>query len=173
MNQVIENIFTRRSVRAFTSQPISKETIEVLIQAGMYAPSGMNRQTWEFIGVLNEEKIKELAAAIAQVWDRPTYDFYKPTALILITNEKESRFGREDNAGALQNIFLAAHSLGLGSVWINQLNNGSSEKAEIRAVLDKLGVPEDHTVFGIAALGYPADEPKGKVEKKATYRIIE
>ena len=173
MNEVINNILTRRSVRAFSDQPITRESMELLIEAGMYAPSGMNLQTWKFIGVLNQEKITELATVVGKAWDRPSLNFYSPTALIIISNEKESRFGKEDNAAALQNIFLAAHSLEIGSVWINQLNNGTSENPEVRAMLNTLGVPENHTVFGIAALGYLAGEAKGKVEKTGKYEIIE
>ena len=173
MNEVINNILTRRSVRSFTDKKVSKEDIELLIKAGLSAPSGMNLQTWKFTGVLNSNKIKELADVVGKAWNREGYNFYDPTALIIISNEKDSRFGREDDAAALQNIFLAAHSIGIGSVWINQLNNENSDKEEIRKVLNTLDIPENHTIYGIAALGYQADEPKGMVNKIGTYTIIE
>ncbi len=173
MNEVISNILSRRSVRDFTDKPVSKEDIQEIIKAGMYAPSGMNRQTWHFIGIINSAKIKELAAITGKVLGNEQYNFYSPTALIIISNESDSRWGDEDNSCALQNIFLAAHSMGIGSVWINQLNAGNCDDPQLRAALAELGVPDNHSVYGIAALGYSASAPKGIVEKKGTYKIID
>ncbi len=173
MNEIITNILSRRSVRDFSQKPILKTDLEILIKAGMYAPSGMNKQTWKFTGILNSACIKELAQAVGKVIGNEGYNFYSPTALIIVSNDKNSRWGKEDNSCALQNIFLAAHSKGIGSVWINQLNEGNCDKAEIRKVLDKLGVPKDHSVYGVAALGYSSSEPRGIVDKTGDYTIIE
>lgn len=83
------------------------------------------------------------------------YDMYKPAALIIPSNELIGDTGITswDNACALENIFLAAHSMGLGTVWINQLSD-TCDVPEVRAVLTEFGVPENHKVFGIAAIGY-------------------
>ena len=86
-------------------------------------------------------------------------DRYRPQAIIIPSNKKDSPYGREDNACALENIFLAAHSLGIGSVWINQLQNICGQPI-IRQVLDELAIPADHVVYGLAALGYADGEPK-------------
>ncbi len=173
MNEVINNILTRRSIREFTDKPVSKEDIELLIKAGMYAPSGMNKQTWNFIGIINKAKIKELAAVVGKVTGRDNYNFYNPTALIIVSNENDSKWGVEDNSCALQNIFLAAHSMDIGSVWINQLSAGNCDAPELREMLESLGVPNNHAVYGIAALGYSANQPKGIVEKTGKFSIIE
>ncbi len=173
MNEIIHNILSRRSVRKFTDQPITKDVMEELIKTGMYAPSGMNQQTWKFWGVLNKEKIKELATVMEKSLGREGYNLYEPAGLLIISNERESRWGKEDNACALQNIFLAAHSMGVGSVWINQLNEGACDIPEIRGVLDSLGVPKEHVVYGMAALGYPMKEPRGIIEKTGEYTIVE
>ncbi len=173
MNDIINNILSRRSVKSFSDKAVSKEDIEVLIKTGLYAPSGMNMQTWNFIGVLNSDKIAELANAVGKALNRENYNFYKSTALIIISNEKDSIWGREDNACAMQNIMLAAHSMGIGSVWINQLNEGNCNISEIRKILDSIGVPESHSVYGIAALGYSDKEPRGIIDKKGQFSIIE
>ena len=76
-----------------------------------------------------------------------------------------------DNACALENIFLAAHSMGLGTVWINQLSD-TCDVPEVRAVLTEFGVPENHKVFGIAAIGYAAAETPVK-EKKFPVTYVE
>ena len=82
---------------------------------------------------------------------------YDPAALIIPSNLKDSRFGMEDNACALENVFLAAYSHGVGSVWINQMRDICDEPS-IRALLTDIGLPEDHVIYGMAALGYPAEE---------------
>ncbi len=172
MNPVIEAILTRRSTRAFTDKPLTRDEMETLINAGRYAPSGMNRQTWHFTGILNQEKIHELATCISTVLDRKDYNFYNAPALILVSNEKEGRWSRDDNACALQNILLAAHSMGIASVWVNQLK-GICDDPRVRPLLTHMEIPENHEIYGLAALGYDAGEPKGMVEKTGAYTIIE
>lgn len=166
MNEVIQNIKTRRSVRSFTDKRISDEDLREIAEAGMFAPSGMNRQTWQFTVVHNQEKIKALAVAIAEVLGRSGYNFYTPDALIIPSNVADSAWGRDDNACALQNIFLAAHSLGIGSVWINQLRD-ICDNPKIRPLLRDLGIPDNHIVYGLAALGYAASAPKEIAHKEA------
>lgn len=172
MNEVIQNILTRRSVRAFTGESLTKEQVEILIQAGLCAPSGMNKQAWQLIGVLNPDIIEKLAHAIEETQGREGYNFYNAKTLIITTNETEGKWSKEDNACALENIFLAAHSMGISSVWINQLLDHCHEP-KIRKILEEIGVPSNHDVYGIAALGYDVNEAKGQVKKMGTYQIIE
>jgi nitroreductase len=170
MNQVIEAILSRRSVRSFTDEPLKKEDLEIIAKAASYAPSGMNQQSWHFTVLTDKVKIQKLADAIAEVLGREGYNFYKPQALIIPSNKPDSAWGRDDNACALQNIFLAAHSLGIGSVWINQLC-GICDNEKIRPILSELNVPENHIVYGLAALGYPKAE--GKLhERKAVIDFV-
>ena len=159
MDQVMEALLTRRSIRAFQKKPIAREDLEQIVEAGRYAPSAMGRQTWKFTVVCNREKIQKLAAVVGEVLGRENYDMYQPEVLIIPSNARTTKFGRDDNACALENIFLAAHSLGIGSVWINQLNEICDEP-KIREILDEFEIPADHVVYGMAALGYPAAEPK-------------
>ena len=143
----------RRSVRKFTTEPVAEEILRNIVDAGMHAPSGMCRKTWQFTVVTNKGIIEKLTETIAKVLGREGYDMYKPVALVIPSNLRDSAYGREDNACALQNIFLAAKSYGVGSVWINQLTNICDEP-EIREILNEFGVPENHIVYGLAALGY-------------------
>lgn len=172
MNEVINNILTRRSIRDFTEQSLTKAEILPLLEVARYAPSGMNLQTAKYTAVLNKEIIKELADAIGAVLSRENYRFYGATALIITSNERDSKWNREDNACAMQNIMLAAHSVGIGSVWINQLLTICDEPI-IRNILNKLEIPENHVVYGVAALGYSACEPKGQIAKKNNCHIVE
>lgn len=172
MSQVMENILTRRSVRSFKEDQLSMEDLKEIVKAGLYAPSAMNRQTWRFTIVTNRELIGRLAEAIGKELGRENYDLYKAPALIIPSNAARSRWGRDDNACALQNIFLAAHSKGIGSVWINQLH-GICDSEPIRALLHEMEIPDDHVVYGMAALGYAAGEVKQDVEKTGQVHIVE
>lgn len=172
MNEVIENILTRRSVRSFDQmREISRADIELLIKAASYAPSGMNKQTWQFTAVTNRTEIARLARVTADKLGREGYDMYKPAALIIPSNLQDSYWGVEDNALALENIFLAAHSLGIGSVWLNQLRT-ICEEPEVRAILTEWGIPAGHVVYGIAALGYPSANPSAP-PRNPVVRIVE
>ncbi len=130
----------------------------------------MNRQTWHFSAVLNREKIAKLAAAVGKALGNEKYDMYKPAVLIIPSNELIGDTGITswDNACALENIFLAAHSMGLGTVWINQLSD-TCDVPEVRAVLTEFGVPENHKVFGIAAIGHAAENACEGEEIPVTY----
>jgi nitroreductase len=160
VNAILENIKGRRSVRAFTNEPIARGDLEQIVEAALWAPSGQGKQAWQFTVVCNQARIAELAAAIADQLGRDPnhYTMYRPAALVIASNDRDNPHGIPDCACALQNVFLAAHSLGLGSVWINQLK-GLCDEPRIRPVLDALGVPGHHVVWGMAALGHPAGPP--------------
>lgn len=126
----------------------------------------MGLQTWQFTLVKSREKIQALAKVIGEQLNRENYDMYQPEVIVIPSNKRDSRFGKEDDACALENIFLAAHSLGIGSVWINQLQ-GICDEPAVRAQLTALRIPEDHVVYGLAALGYGDDQkaPKERIGK--------
>lgn len=164
MNQIVENLLTRRSVRAFLDKEIPSEELDQILETARYAPSGMNRQTWQFTAIVNKEKIQQLAAVIEKELGRDGYNMYQPQVLIIPSNMADSPFGKEDNACALENIFLAAWSFGIGSVWINQLQ-GICDRPAVRQLLTEWGIPENHVVYGMAALGYPAPAEPKKISK--------
>ncbi len=173
MNPVLTNILTRRSVRSFSDQAIPEEALEHIVKAALYAPSGMNRQTWQFTVVKNQETIQKLAGLISQELERENYDMYRPKVLIIPSNKADNKHGPEDNACAMENMFLAAWSYGIGSVWINQLRDICGRPA-VRAFLRDLGIPDDHVVYGMAALGYPAQPAADSIaEKHGTVIIVE
>lgn len=185
MNTVIETIMTRRSVRRFTEQPVAESELTAILQAGTYAPSALNAQAWHFTAVLNREKLLELNGAVKAVMGQSdlerniarsrdgAYNFYyHAPALVIVSASAGAHYPREDAACALENMFLAAASLGIGSCWINQLSNGVSEQPAVRAVLDGLGVPAGDKVYGCAALGYAAVEPTAPARAADTVHIV-
>ncbi|MDR3172237.1 MAG: nitroreductase [Treponema sp.] len=158
MNEVISCIRQRRSVRSFSGQPIEEALLDEILQAAVSAPSGKNRQTWRFTLIQNAVMIRNLektASGVIAARGEKLWGFYGPDAIILTSNDRNNSNGLADCACALQNMFLAASSLGIGSCWINGLKNIGDDPA-IRALLSQWDIPENHIVWGVAALGYPA-----------------
>lgn len=186
MNEVLKNIKSRRSVRVYTDRQVSTEDLNLILQAATYAPSGMNLQTWHFTAIRDAAVLRELNEKIKAAFaksDDPhlqerghsqTYCcYYHAPTLVIASNEPTQWWAPMDCACALQNIFLAARSLGIGSCWINQLGQ-TCDDPDVRAFLTKLGVPQNHRVYGCAALGYaPADAPvKEKKLAEGTVTVV-
>jgi len=185
MNEVIDNILTRRSVRAYKEDQISDEDLNAILEAATFAPSAMGKQDWHFTAVQNKEKIKKLISAIKEAMlkssieqyrkmgENPNYiPFYNAPTIVITAYDKTSITKESDCAVALQNMLLAAHSLNIGSCWIHLLAR-TGDDPKVRSVLTELGVPEDYAVFGTAVLGYNSkDEPKAAPRKEGTVNIV-
>lgn len=172
MNAVFENMLTRRSFRAYSDRPISREDLALILKGACYAPSGMNRQTWQFTVLQDRARIAALAKLVGAALGNDSYSFYKPDAIVFVSNQKDNNCGLADCACAMQNIFLGAHSLGIASVWTNQMKD-VCDVPEIRAVLSEMGVPEDHIIWGTAALGYAVGEPRDVPKNEGVIRYVE
>jgi len=172
MNEVLQNIISRRSVRDFKEEQIKDEELKLILEAGRYAPSGMNKQSWQFTVVQNKEKIELLAKVVREALGRDAgYNFYAPPTIIMLSNEEDNTNGLADCACALENIFLMANSLGVGSCWINQLKT-ICDREEVREVLTSFGIPENHIVWGMAAIGYPNSSPKVHERKDGVIKFV-
>ena len=149
----LEVIFNRRSIRHYKSAVIGNDTLEVLLKAGMYAPSAVNKQPWHFIVFRNREimerimafhpnaaMLKQADAAILVCWDEHL--------------QHDAGYGPVDCAAATQNILLAAYNLGIGSVWVGLYPR--VPRMESVHVLFEL--PFHIKPFAIISLGYPAEK---------------
>ncbi|MDR2162039.1 MAG: nitroreductase [Desulfovibrio sp.] len=165
---VLNNILTRRSIRKFQSKPVPLEILEKIVEAGLYAPSARNSQPWHFTVVAGLDRVAritaELKAAVARMPDNPyravvgsaayTVNYANAPVFILVSAAPDSSpVVAADCSLALGTMFLAAHALGIGSCWINQLGSACGEPG-FRAFLTQLGVPEKttFTVAGPSAL---------------------
>ena len=154
---VLEAIKERRSIRAFKSQNVSAEIIEKLINAARWAPSAGNIQPWEFI-IVRKPKIKRRLAEAAL---GETFIEEASVVIVVCANENRSSQGYgirgktlyciQDTAAAIQNIHLAAYSLGLGTCWIGAF--GEEEAREI------LNIPHGIRPVAIIPVGYTAESP--------------
>jgi len=181
-NLVLETIRERRSIRKYEDRPVPREVIEELLSAAVMSPSAMNRQPWEFIVVTDHKVIRELSDRVKRrlgalgylqrfaemLSSREDLVFHGAPLLVIVTAPRRSPWQGVnmvllDCAILSQTMFLAAHSLGLGSCFIGFafcLN-------EDPETLKMLGVPKDRVIAAPLIFGYPAERkqtPKRKVK---------
>ena len=148
---ILENIYTRRSVRRFLLNEIPSQTVEKILRAGMSAPSGWNSQPWEFIVLTDRKKLSSIASAheYAHMLN------YAPLAIVvcgvLDKVEEAKNFWEQDCSAASQNILLATHALGLGAVWCGVYPNHD----KINLLRQELNLPPNVVPLNIIAIGEP------------------
>ena len=166
MNAVIENMKTRRSVRKFKSDMVPQELIDQVIEAGTYAASGHNRQPWAIVAVTNKEVRDRLSKVNASFFDMEVKDpFYNAPVIIIVLTKPTTPTYIPDGSLVLGNMMLAAHSLGLGSCWINRARE-EFELPEWKEWLKEIGVEGEYEGVGHLALGYADMEPKDLPRKE-------
>ncbi|MBN1775888.1 MAG: nitroreductase family protein [Clostridiales bacterium] len=154
MNAVIEAIVSRRSIRKFSQEKVSNETVELLLTAAMNAPSACNQQAWYFIVVTDRAKLEKLSTRHDGV------NFVKGApAAIIICGEPDAAvldyYWVDDCSAATQNLLLAAHSLGLGATWTG-INRQDPEAIEFFRQI--LTIPRQYIPFSMIPIGYPAEQ---------------
>jgi nitroreductase len=150
---VFEAIFTRRSIRKYTGEPVSEEDINTILRAGSYAPSANNCQPWQFVVIRDPATLQ----AIPRL---QPYTKMAPQAgcAILVCGDKERQrrpgFVLEDCSAAIENILLAAKALGLGTVWcgMHPITRAAKGMTEL------LGLPKTIIPVGLVVLGHPAED---------------
>ena len=153
MNPAIENLITRRSIRKFKSDPVPKDLIRQIIEAGLYAPSGRNYQSTIIIAVTNQElrnKISKINCRIGG-WKDDFDPFYgAPVILIVLANREYPNY-IYDGSLTMGNILNAAHSLGLGSCWIHRAKQ-EFDMPEFQEILRSLSIEGNFEGIGHCAL---------------------
>lgn len=177
----MNEILIRRSCRAYTPAAIDEDKLTKILEAANYAPSAMNNQDRQFTAIVNQDLLARLNAAVESTVSAETSErirgrlggvfsfFYNAPVLIVASHRPDALAPEADCACSLQNIFLEATALGLGSCWINQLCTLCDEPA-VREVLTEAGIPTDHKVYGCASIGHAAVE--GKLLKPKASRIV-
>lgn len=153
----LEVIFTRRSIRRYTSEAVTDEELKTLLEAGMNAPSANNRQPARYIVVDDRAKLN----AIMEVHPYSRMLAEAPMAIVVCGDtEVSSSYWQQDCAAATENILLAARALGLGSVWMGVYPN----EDRTAAVIALFGMPDTVKPMCIIAVGHPAEQ-KGRVDR--------
>lgn len=153
MTEILDYIFRRRSIRSYTDQLVDRQTLILLLQAGMAAPSAVNSQPWEFV-VITE------IAVLDHLRRRMMFGQYNAQVIIAVCGSPDvakNSAGRtywiQDCSAALENILIAAAGLGLGSVWVGVY----PEEEKVKAVREVLNIPDTVIPLGLVYLGHPAE----------------
>lgn len=155
MNPTISAMEERRSIRSFKSDMPAKEDIEQVLEAGLYAPSGKGRQATITLVITNKELRDKLAEANREVggWKESFDPFYGAPVVLVVLADKTWPTRTYDGSLVMGNLMLAAHSLGLGSIWIHRAKE-TFEKPEFQQLLRDLGIEGEWEGVGNCAIGY-------------------
>jgi nitroreductase len=152
MNDVLQAIRKRRSVRKFTGEPVPESSHRAILEAGRWAPSGLNNQPWKFV-VITDATTR---TAVAEKTKYRKVLEHAPLQIAVFLDQILSYDRTKDIQGigaCMQNMLLAAHSLGLGTVWMGEILNRREE------VEGLLAVPASFELMGVVAVGHPYRKP--------------
>lgn len=177
-NETLQTIAHRQSCRSYRTQMIQDDELQTILNAAIQAPSAMNRQLCEVFAITDSHKIDQLSQAIKNVFqqrgepknDNYHFSYHAPVLMVVSGPEYDTR-RIEDGSCMLENIFLAASSLQIGSCWINQLKD-TQDIEEVRTLLNQWGIPHNHQVVGCAAIGYIQELTEAKEKNKERIHII-
>ncbi|MGB9940461.1 nitroreductase family protein [Methanosarcina sp.] len=165
-NKVIDTILNRRSVREFTDKPVSKEDINTILNAGHWAPSGLNNQPWRFIVIRNRETIHKLSECTH-------YSGIVAGAPLLIAAflDTEHSYNRTKDVqaigAAVQNMLLASCELGLGGVWLGEILN---QNEKVNSILD---CPSKLELMAVLAIGEPVPKERTSTRKSLSEIVFD
>ncbi len=165
MNETLQTILSRVSVKKYKSDPVPKELIEKIVEAGLSAPSGLNKQSAIILAVTNKQVRDELSLINAGKDPFKRADpFYGAPCVLVVLADKSVPTHVYDGSLVMENLMLAAHSLGLGACWIHRAKE-TFEQPEGKALLKSLGIEGEYEGVGNCILGYmdgeyPAEKPR-------------
>lgn len=187
-NETIKSILSRRSIKIYKEEQVPEEALLTILEAAKFAPNGMGLQEWHFTAVQSKDALAALNEAAKHTLlslpdddtvpgplknqamhfkNKPDFNFfYNAPTLVIVSSAKDPAVSSpaSDCAAALENMFVAAQSIGVSSCWINLLTR-MSDFPEIRKLFTKWGIPENERCYGCAALGF-----NGGPEKQAAPR---
>lgn len=166
MNEILKAMKERRSIRKFKADMPKREDIQEIIEAGLYAASGQGKQAVITVAVTNKALRDKIAASNGQIGGRLEGDpFYGAPVILIVLASKDRATRVYDGSLVMGNMMLAAHSLGLGSIWIHRAKE-EFELPEYQQLLKDLGVEGEWEGIGHCAVGYmDGDAPKAAERK--------
>ena len=166
MHEILKN---RRSIRKYKPQQVSDAQLDAILEAGLYAPSGMNTQNAYMVAVRDQATRDQLSRMNAAVMGTDRDPFYGAPCVIVVLVEPERYTAVEDGSLVLGNLMNAAYEAGLGSCWIHRARQ-MFESEEGKELLRKWGLREDLIGVGNCILGYPDEDPAPKPRREG--RIV-
>lgn len=181
--EAVDNvIMSRRSIRNYKQIPVSRDTMQVILKAGINAPNGQNRQSWEIRVVDNPDTMSEIKAAMSAANpDVPMAgdSFRNAPVMAFIAADTSYDFSLLDCGLLSENMVLSAWSMGVGSICLGSpvrfLDGSESIRSnpEIRKVMDKLGFSEGYQLVLCVGFGYPLESPDAKPRDESKFRFVD
>ena len=162
MHEILKN---RRSIRKYKPEQVSDAHLDAILEAGLYAPSGMNTQNAFMVAVRDKETRDQLSRMNAAVMGTDKDPFYGAPCVVVVLVEPERYTAVEDGSLVLGNLMNAAYEAGVGSCWIHRARQ-MFESDEGKALLKKWGLREDLIGVGNCILGYPDENPAPKSRRE-------
>ncbi len=172
MNETLKTLTSRRSVRSYKYQQVPKEIIQQILQAGLYAPTGMNSRDTLFLVVTDKETRDKLSAMNAAVMGSDKDPFYGAPCVITVFADRTRRTFVEDGSVAMANLMNAAFALGVDSCWIHRAKE-VFETEEGREIARSFGIPDNYIGVGNCILGYGDCELPKAVERTQPVIFVE
>ena len=166
---MLENLKERRSIRKYKPEQVSDAYLDAILEAGLYAASGMNTQNTVMVAVRDKETRDQLSRMNAEVMGTTADPFYGAPCVVVVLVEPERYTAVEDGSLVMGNLMQAAYDIGLGSCWIHRARQ-MFESEEGKALLHKWGLREDLIGVANCVLGYPDEVPAPKPRREG--RII-
>lgn len=169
-NEVLQNIKARRSIRKYKQTQITPEELDLVLEAGTYAPSGRGLQCPLFVAVQDPAVMEKIVKLNARILGSDTNPYYGAPTVILVFAPVDRTTYIEDASCALDTMMLAAHSIGLASCWIHR-EREMFETEEGKELMKQWNIPQGFAGIGSLALGY-ADCPLPEAPARKEGRII-
>lgn len=181
--EAVDNvIMSRRSIRNYKQIPVSRDTMQIILKAGINAPNGQNRQSWEIRVVDNPDTMSEIKAAMSAANpDVPMAgdSFRNAPVMAFIAADTSYDFSLLDCGMLSENMVLSAWSMGVGSICLGSpvrfLDGSESIRSnpKIRKVMDKLGFSEGYQLVLCVGFGYPLESPDAKPRDESKFRFVD
>ena len=166
---MLENLKERRSIRKYKPEQVCDDHLDAVLEAGLYAASGMNTQNTIMVAVRDKETRDQLSRMNAEVMGTTSDPFYGAPCVVVVLVEPERYTAVEDGSLVMGNLMQAAYDIGLGSCWIHRARQ-MFESEEGKALLRKWGLREDLIGVGNCILGYADENPAPKSRREG--RIV-
>ena len=167
----LEIIRTRRSCRSYKPEQITDEQLNVVLEAGTYAPTSRGLQSPFIVAVQNDALKERLAKMNAEVMGVTTNPYYDAPTYVLVFVPEDAPNGVQDASLVLENMMLAAHAQGLGSCWIHREREMFATE-EGKELMRQWGLPEGLIGIGALSVGYPDGEPSSAKPRKEGYARV-
>ena len=171
MNESIKNMLERRSIRAYKKDLVPQETLDMILEAGEYSPSGMGQQSTLMVVTQNPELVAKLSKMNAAVMGSTSDPFYGAPTVIIVFSDSKMGTCVENGSLVMGNLMNAAHALDVDSCWIHRAKE-EFESPEGKQILKDLGITGDYEGIGHCILGYADCEEPTAAPRKENYVIF-